>query len=646
MKTTLLLMVLFCTNIFGQWAQNINANIDAAVNDNNGYIYVAGTFVGTVDFDPSEEVTEFTSISYCGSDIFFAKYRASDGALIWARCIQGSHSDVVYSIAVDESSNIYLTGILNGTTDFNPSESIYENLSSQDPYYGDIFIAKYTGASGSYIWAESFSSESYTPDNCTKIITDNSNYFYVTGCFNGEIDFDPSLQAYNLTAPLSGNSLFIAKYNKTDCSLVWVKKVDGFPIKSYSIAQDNSGNLYITGEFKGAAVFNSGEAAITIASNTESFTDFFIVKCSAANGSFIWAENFGGPIGETSYKISCFNNNLYVYGRFYRETDFNPSEGVVVNLDHTKYDNFLASYSGTDCSLNWATGFGCNIRDITNDSEGNIYLTGSFTKKIDLDPSDIDSLVFTNVAFGDVLFAKYSGTDCSLIWAKSLGSKKLEEGKTILTDLNNEVFVLGSIQDTLDMDPAENSFYLTGNGNFIAKYLQSGLLPVELTSFSASFINNCISLLWQTATEVNNYGFEIQKLAKGKAQSAVPTSQKPGLQTGRQAEWEKVGFVEGAGNSNSPKKYSFTDNLTLTSYSYSYRLKQIDLDGSFTYSNEITVDAINILPAEYSLEQNYPNPFNPSTMIRYQLPISNMVSLKIYDILGREVATLVNEQQA
>ncbi|MEW5798840.1 MAG: T9SS type A sorting domain-containing protein, partial [Bacteroidota bacterium] len=103
----------------------------------------------------------------------------------------------------------------------------------------------------------------------------------------------------------------------------------------------------------------------------------------------------------------------------------------------------------------------------------------------------------------------------------------------------------------------------------------------------------------------------------------------------------KAGFVEGNGTTNAPKEYSFTDSK-LNAGKYSYRLKQIDRDGKFEYSQSVEVTIANV-PKEFALEQNYPNPFNPSTMINYQLPMTNHVTLKVYDAIGREVATLVNE---
>ena len=105
--------------------------------------------------------------------------------------------------------------------------------------------------------------------------------------------------------------------------------------------------------------------------------------------------------------------------------------------------------------------------------------------------------------------------------------------------------------------------------------------------------------------------------------------------------WARIAFVEGAGNSNSPREYSYSDR-SLSAGTYSFRLKQIDRDGQFTYSPEVEV-TVGSIPNVFALEQNYPNPFNPSTTIGFTLQTSGVTSLKIYDAIGREVVTLVNE---
>ncbi|MCW9097270.1 MAG: T9SS type A sorting domain-containing protein [Ignavibacteriaceae bacterium] len=155
-------------------------------------------------------------------------------------------------------------------------------------------------------------------------------------------------------------------------------------------------------------------------------------------------------------------------------------------------------------------------------------------------------------------------------------------------------------------------------------YIATTIVPVELVSFSYSVEGNTVNLSWSTATELNNRGFEIQRSLN-------------------ETNWSTIGFREGKGTTSEPQQYSYLDNLSgVESSRLYYRLKQIDFDGSFEYSNTIEVE---ITPSVFSLSQNYPNPFNPSTKIKYSIPQSSNVVIKVFNVVGDEVSTLVNGQK-
>ncbi len=169
-------------------------------------------------------------------------------------------------------------------------------------------------------------------------------------------------------------------------------------------------------------------------------------------------------------------------------------------------------------------------------------------------------------------------------------------------------------------------------GNEATAYVPE-VVPVELTSFTASVSGSNVTLNWSTASEKNNLGFEAQRQV-GSQQSAVGNE-----------DWETIGFVEGKGTTTEISNYSFNDNLNHThNHTLSYRLKQIDFDGSFEYSSIIEVELG--LPTQFILGQNYPNPFNPVTTISWQAPVASHQVLKVFDILGNEVAKLIDEYRS
>lgn len=161
----------------------------------------------------------------------------------------------------------------------------------------------------------------------------------------------------------------------------------------------------------------------------------------------------------------------------------------------------------------------------------------------------------------------------------------------------------------------------------------NSVVPVELTSFTANKNGDLVSLNWKTSSETNNAKFEIERAVNNSSEESEKSFR-----------WETIGSIDGNGSTTSEHSYQFSDNVSNLQYeTLSYRLKQIDLDGSFGYSEVVNID--NVLPMQFALDQNYPNPFNPVTTISYKIPEETHVVLDIYDILGNKVSTLVNENQ-
>lgn len=204
------------------------------------------------------------------------------------------------------------------------------------------------------------------------------------------------------------------------------------------------------------------------------------------------------------------------------------------------------------------------------------------------------------------------------------------EARILKTAIDNanigdiQFYITGDNNDhaTFDACPDdENTTGWIGITTTLDNYANNVPLPVELTSFTANVSGKRVTLNWTTATEINNYGFEVERKQA-------------------QGNWNKIGFVNGHGNSNSAKEYSYTDK-GLAPGKYLYRLKQIDTDGTYEYSNEVEAEIIH--PKEFVVEQNYPNPFNPETSISFALPQQSHVKVTIFNILGQEIETLVNE---
>lgn len=238
------------------------------------------------------------------------------------------------------------------------------------------------------------------------------------------------------------------------------------------------------------------------------------------------------------------------------------------------------------------------------------------------------------VADATCFVGRYGTTDCSTLanWVTTTGKDSNSISKLVNFVDNTDLHVTGTsvgdvdlaalpiswITTDIDGDPRLNTFvYMGADEGAIS-------VPVELTSFVATTTDKGIELKWQTATETNNKGFEVQRSSD-------------------RVNFSSLEFVAGNGTSAEKHNYTFVDNSVVNGKVY-YRLKQIDFDGTYSYSNIIEADFS--MPIAFELSQNYPNPFNPTTVIKFAIPTESKVTVKVFDILGREVAVLANESFA
>ena len=210
-------------------------------------------------------------------------------------------------------------------------------------------------------------------------------------------------------------------------------------------------------------------------------------------------------------------------------------------------------------------------------------------------------------------------------------------GRLRLTGQNNFNSVSASIQFATTVYPVQIFAYdytdnlshdVTSKGTFI-KNIVNGTLPIELNSFKSNVGERQVNLIWSTKTEINSNRFEIERALSGTKDATVV--------------WKSVGVVQASGNSNAPKNYSYTEK-DLQVGKYQYRLKLIDNNGSFKYSD--VVESEIAVPKNFEVSQNYPNPFNPSTRINYSLPFDSRVTVEVYNITGERMGQIVNQEQS
>jgi len=469
--------------------------------DSAGNIYATGRFNRSIDLD-GDGTNDLTSAG--GNDAYIAKY-SSDGTLTWAKNLGSSSLDWGYGISTDSDGNVYATGWFNRSIDLN-GDGITDLTSTGG---SDAYIAKYS-SDGTLAWAKNLGGSG--SDSGNDITTDSDGNVYSTGWFNESIDLDGD--GTNDLTSAGGNDAYIAKYS-SDGTLAWAKNLGSSGDDSGNdITTDSDGNVYATGWFN-ESIDLDGNGTTDLSS--EGGDDAYIVKYTS-DGSFNWATNVGSSGSELGNGINTDSlGNVYGTGSFQGSLDLN-GDGTTDLSSEGDYDAYIVKYT-SDGSLAWTTQVGSFITDhgydISTDGYGNLYATGSFSGKIDLDGDGTTDL--TSEGGSDAYIIKYSNSG-TLAWATQIGSVGYidyrgfgsnDRGYGISNDSDGNVYATGNSQGSIDFN-GDGIADLTSPGSgdaFIIKLSGNGSTnqaPTITSSASVSIAENTTDVITVSATDADS----------------------------------------------------------------------------------------------------------------------------------------------
>lgn len=481
---TLLLFLLFftCYAAHGQitqWAFNIggmgNDDSHVCAIGPNGNIYVAGSFSGTIDLDPSANTYNLTSNGF--TDAFLACYTSS-GNFVWAFNIGGYSTDGVQSIAIDSNNNIIISGYFRGQNiDFNPSPTATANMSDQGiagpnlVVGGDGFVAKYT-STGAYQWSIDLGG-STVYDIAEGVTVDESGNVYVGGDFHNTMDIDPSSSVSLLNA-VTGSG-YLVKYSPSG-QLIWGFNFGGGGITNIDNAawtiRSMKGNLYMVGCFQGTSDFDpSPAAAIHTASG---MYDGYLVKYDTA-GHFKYVSVITGNAEDQATDLSFdAADNIYITGYSHSTTvNFGNSVSSASPGGGNAEDMFIARYSNDGLCI-WAKVIGGPGDDVGYGIcvSGNLlYCTGYFHDTVDFDPS---SAIYNLVCHGkdDGYLCKYD-LDGNFLCGFGYGNSFSDNGRKLITDQQGYLYMCGLFSSAVNFEPSGTPYVLNSNGStdgYLIKY--------------------------------------------------------------------------------------------------------------------------------------------------------------------------------
>lgn len=393
--------------------------------------------------------------------------------LEWAKGLSGTSSTIGTSVKVDDLGNVYTTGYFIGTTDFDPGAGI-TNLTSAVSY--DIFVSK-LDKDGNFVWA--FRIGASGADNANGIAIDGSGNLYITGRFNGTVDFDPGVGTANLTSSAGIGDIFILKLNAAG-AFQWAVKIGSTGAdEAQDITVDPAGDILITGQFSGSVDFDPGAGVTTLVS--QGGLDIFISKFSNA-GNFIWAKSIGSTSSDVGNSITTdISGNVLTTGYFNLTVDFDPGPGTA-NLTSAFKGAFISKLNSNGdfvLAKTFTSTSSVEGASIAVDISGNIFTTGDYTGTVDFDPG-VGVFNQTEAGSGDIFISKLDASG-NFLWAAGIGDFQEDGGFSIAVDVSGNCYFTGHFAATVDFDPGPGIFNLSSTPAnsydiFISKFDPAGNL--------------------------------------------------------------------------------------------------------------------------------------------------------------------------
>jgi hypothetical protein len=615
----------------------------------------------------------FTTLFLIG--LSTASCLAQEVSLGWARQMGGlGASSCGNAITVDPSGNVITAGFFKSTVDFDPSGGIFDVLNLSSAGGSDIFISR-VNSSGNNSWAIKMGAGS--DDVANAVVTDASGNVYVTGYFQGTVDFDPSVSTANLVSA-GAEDIFVARYTSAGV-LSWARRLGGTGADiATGIVLDISGNVLVTGTFSGTGDFDPGAGTANLISAGS--TDIFISKLSST-GTYVWARQMGGTLADGANGIESAGGDIYTTGYFQGSVDFDPGAGTNTLTSAGDKDVFISKLDASGLQV-WTKQLGGTLEDIATgvqlDALGNVITSGSFQGTADFDPS-VAVGAFTSAAGKDIFINKLDPSG-NLIWTRQMGGSGDDVVLALEVDATDNIYTTGSFDGTGDFNPggvssvlsslggtdifiskidkfgnyvfgnqfaglssekgtaivvdASNKIYATGAfqltvdfdpGSSLLGMLSLGAGDIFVINMAQTITTLPMALLtFEVEKKVNMVGLHWETATEKDNDYFSVERSTDG------SEWLEILQVDGAGTTNQQRTYTTADEHPLPGIQY-YRLKQVDWNGDALYSD---IESVNFAMQSKDEIGIYPNP--STGKFRVFIPESNVkhATMRLHDFSG------------